>query len=110
MRPRIRCGEPHGRGKHARRNWRWTEIVPAARRKRRRRDRTLRWFLRLWNRRGLRVSLLRIAGLLGVSILLRAQPPEVPPKREVVVVTGSYEPIPLEEAERSVRSIDVKDL
>jgi iron complex outermembrane receptor protein len=31
------------------------------------------------------------------------------PQREVVVVTGSYEPIPLEEADRAVRLFDVKD-
>src|ERR687890_526680 len=31
-----------------------------------------------------------------------------PPRREVVIVTGTYEPIPLEEAERPVRAFDTR--
>lgn len=47
---------------------------------------------------------------LGIAMagLVCAQAP--PAKRESVVVTGSYEPMPLEEADRSVRLIEVKGL
>jgi iron complex outermembrane receptor protein len=31
-----------------------------------------------------------------------------PPKREVVIVTGAYDPLPLEEADRPVRAIEVR--
>jgi iron complex outermembrane receptor protein len=33
-------------------------------------------------------------------------PPQIEPRKEVVVVTGSYEPVPLEESERTVRIFD----
>lgn len=46
--------------------------------------------------------------ILAGCLLGQAQAP--PPKNEVIVVTGSFEPIPLEEADRAVRSIDVKQL
>ncbi|HMF67699.1 MAG TPA: TonB-dependent receptor plug domain-containing protein, partial [Phyllobacterium sp.] len=56
-------------------------------------------------------SSLRVAAFLGFSALLPAQQPDPPPKKvEVVVVTGYFEPIPLEEADRAVRSIDVRNL
>jgi iron complex outermembrane receptor protein len=57
-----------------------------------------------------------IAIFLGASACLAGQQPDAtlrpdpPPKTEVIVVTGSYEPIPLEEANRAVRSIDVPAL
>ena len=44
--------------------------------------------------------------LLVVSPLIA----EEPPKREVVVVTGEYAPVPLEEAERPVRQFDTDQL
>lgn len=34
----------------------------------------------------------------------------LPQKKETVIVTGSYDPIPLEEADRAVRSVDVREL
>ena len=37
-------------------------------------------------------------------------PADEPAKREVVVVTGVYDPLPLEEADRPVRSIDVRSI
>ena len=56
-------------------------------------------------------SSLRVAAFLGFSAFLPAQQPDPPPKKvEVVVVTGYFEPIPLEEADRAVRSIDVRNL
>ena len=58
--------------------------------------------------------MLRIAVLLaGGACLLAAQEHEeqneskLDPRRDVVVVTGTYEPVPLEEADRSVRVFDV---
>jgi iron complex outermembrane recepter protein len=40
-----------------------------------------------------------------------AQEPPVPePRRDIVVVTGTYEPLPLEESDRPVRSLDVRNL
>jgi len=42
--------------------------------------------------------------LLLCSLVLAAQET----RRDVIVVTGSYEPIPLEEAERAIQSLDVK--
>ncbi len=53
---------------------------------------------------------LGLAVFLGVAAFLPAQPTAPPPKVEVVVVTGYFEPIPLEEADRAVRSINVKNL
>ena len=35
---------------------------------------------------------------------------EPPKKRETVIVTGTYDPLPLEEADRPVRSIDVRSI
>ena len=43
--------------------------------------------------------------LLFLSIALYAQDP--PPQKETIVVTGSYEPIPIEDADRAVRAIDL---
>ena len=37
-------------------------------------------------------------------------PPQPNPSREVIVVTGTYEPLPLQEADRAVRVIDVEPL
>lgn len=34
---------------------------------------------------------------------------KAPPRRETVVVTGAYEPVPLEEADRAVRNLPVED-
>lgn len=50
----------------------------------------------------------RTIGLLLASVRLFAQ--EVAPRQESLVVTGTYEPIPLEEADRNVRSLDIKSL
>jgi iron complex outermembrane receptor protein len=57
----------------------------------------------------LRRFLLPILIWLGSSVFLFGQTP-APSPAEVVVVTGSFEPIPLEDADRAVRSIDVKNL
>lgn len=35
---------------------------------------------------------------------------EIPKKRDAVIVTGTYDPLPLEEADRPVRSIDVRSI
>ncbi len=51
-----------------------------------------------------------IAAFLGLSAFLNAQQADPPLKVEVVVVTGYFEPIPLEEADRAIRAIDVKKL
>ncbi len=49
-------------------------------------------------------------GLIPVFICLLAQAAEPPPiQKETIVVTGVYEPIPLAEADRSVRTIDAAD-
>ena len=37
-----------------------------------------------------------------------AQQPSPPPRKDVVVVTGTYEPVPLDESERTVRVFDVQ--
>src|SRR6185436_214683 len=47
----------------------------------------------------------RLVVLLITSATLPAQQPE--PKREIVVVTGVYEPVALDEADRSVRILPV---
>lgn len=67
-------------------------------------------FLLRWNRRRLKKSLFYPAGFFGLLTLLSAQQPAPPVNVEVVVVTGYFEPIPLQEADRAVRSIDVKNL
>lgn len=38
-----------------------------------------------------------------------AQPQSPPPRRDVVVVTGTWEPLPLEEADRAVSSLPVRE-
>lgn len=49
--------------------------------------------------------------MLGVSILTASEDTSTAESRkEIVVVTGTYEPLPLEEADRSVRSLDVRAL
>ncbi len=57
-----------------------------------------------------KIQFLQITILAGLPLCLFAQEKEPPRKTETIVVTGSYEPIPLEEADRSIRSINVKDL
>ncbi len=44
--------------------------------------------------------------LAALALPLCAQ--EAPPRRDVVVVTGAYEPVPLEEADRAVRAIPLE--
>ena len=58
----------------------------------------------------MRKSFRCLALSLGASAVLAAQQPDPPRKVESVVITGYFEPIPLEEADRAVRSLDVKDL
>jgi iron complex outermembrane receptor protein len=48
--------------------------------------------------------------LLSPQALLGADPPQIEPQREVIVVTGTYEPLPLEEADRQVRVVNVEPL
>jgi iron complex outermembrane receptor protein len=47
-----------------------------------------------------------VLGLLAVPCLYSFEKAE--PRKEVVVVTGSYEPVPLEEADRPIRSVNVR--
>lgn len=42
-----------------------------------------------------------------LAACLSAEGQQVPPRRETIVVTGSWEPVPLEEADRSVNSLEV---
>ena len=51
----------------------------------------------------------RIARLFSVLLAYSLWAQE-PPKRDVVIVTGTYDPLPLEEADRPVRAIDVRKL
>ena len=51
----------------------------------------------------------RLATFLLLALAGAAQP-AAEQRRDVVVVTGTWEPVPLEEADRSVRSIDLRDL
>ena len=44
------------------------------------------------------------------SGLAGSDPPQAPPQKEVIVVTGTYEPVPLEESDRPVRVIDAQAL
>lgn len=58
--------------------------------------------------RVLAAVLVTSAGLLGQQA--QNPSPAVPPKKQVVVVTGTYEPIPLEESERPVRAVEAREL
>lgn len=62
----------------------------------------------------------RPACLVFLAAALSAQPPQpeqqqpkqqdpLPPRRDVIVVTGTWEPLPLEEADRSVASLPVQE-
>jgi iron complex outermembrane receptor protein len=42
------------------------------------------------------------------SCFAQTSPPAIPPQKEVVVVTGTFEPIPLEEADRNVDVLTVR--
>ncbi|MBI2689385.1 MAG: TonB-dependent receptor [Acidobacteria bacterium] len=53
-------------------------------------------------------SRILLAALLAANVALAADEP--PKQKETIVVTGSYEPIPLEEADRSVRAIPAREL
>lgn len=53
------------------------------------------------------LSRLSFAVILAATI---ASADDTPKKKQTVVVTGSYEPIPLEEADRSVRAIPAREL
>ncbi|HET8548895.1 MAG TPA: TonB-dependent receptor [Bryobacteraceae bacterium] len=53
------------------------------------------------------MAFLRYAALLGYASAVAAQPLD---RHESVIVTGSWEPVPLEEADRTVRSLDVRAL
>ena len=52
----------------------------------------------------------RLYILLLLVPTLRAQPPGATPAPETIVVTGTWEPIPLEEADRAIRVINTQDL
>ena len=52
------------------------------------------------------IFLLRGAALLALLSTVSAQQPE--PKHETIVVTGVYEPIAIDEVDRSVRILPVK--
>ncbi|MEO8125672.1 MAG: TonB-dependent receptor [Bryobacteraceae bacterium] len=58
----------------------------------------------------MRRSAICLAAWLGFCTVLLAQRIDPPLKVETVVVTGYFDPVPLEEADRAVRSIDVKNL
>jgi iron complex outermembrane receptor protein len=47
---------------------------------------------------------------LVLLVALQVSAPAQEKRREIVVVTGTYEPVPLEEADRSVRVFDVRSL
>ncbi|MEP7366130.1 MAG: TonB-dependent receptor plug domain-containing protein, partial [Acidobacteriota bacterium] len=50
------------------------------------------------------VSLRLLASFALISVLFA----EEPPRKETVVVTGTYQPVPLDDADRSVRAMDVR--
>ena len=50
-----------------------------------------------------------LAALHCACSFLPAQKSDSPPNNEVIVVTGYFEPIPLEEADRAIRSIDIRN-
>ncbi|MSV30755.1 MAG: hypothetical protein EXQ52_18715, partial [Bryobacterales bacterium] len=55
-----------------------------------------------------------VAGHAALCLLLcaplLAEDPQPPPRRETVVVTGVFEPVPLEDADRPVTVVDAKSL
>ena len=58
------------------------------------------------------MAVTRCAGaLVAVAVLAASErATTADPRKEVVVVTGTYEPLPLEEADRAVRSLDLRNL
>jgi iron complex outermembrane receptor protein len=63
-------------------------------------------------RLGFKVSILAILALsvcLGVRAQQTNQNPKLPTQKTVVVVTGSWEPVPLEESDRSVNVYSLRD-
>ena len=49
-----------------------------------------------------------LIALVVSSCFAQTSPPAIPPQKEVVVVTGTFEPIPLEEADRNVDVLTVR--
>src|SRR5512142_1496842 len=57
----------------------------------------------------LRVVVLLALSALGVSADENPDPEKLPIRQEVVVVTGAFEPLPLEEADRAVTTLPLRE-